>query len=486
MGLIKNALNAVGNTMKGVGSQAGGAALGGISNVLHQGMFQEYLVSGDMSGDIIMKRAEMVKANGSKNDKSDANVISDGSYIDVQANQCMIIVENGKVVEACMEPGRYTYKTDLAPSFFAGEGKFGERFVNSAKEAWAQIRMGGMRRNTQRVYFINMGILDKSITWGIGGIRFRHTEQLGNNATPFVLSVKLKGHGTARARVERPLEFFENYGAKYAGGDNSATVTLDSLDTFFEHSRGKIADAMGSAITELGTSGPVAYDGVATNANKAVMRELVDKYMEGTDFYAIGLAFYDFTIAKLVPDEADAEKIENMRARAYEISDINMANYTIQSKMAEGFMKAGENGGVSGIVGMGVAMGGGMGGLGQMQQQPLQNPMMGQMPQQQVPVAAAVAPAAPAADAWTCACGATVTGKFCMNCGAKKPEPVAATGWTCSCGSVNEGNFCANCGAKKPAQATKFVCDKCGFESDNVNMKFCPNCGDGATADDLK
>ena len=77
MGLIKNALNAVGNTMKGVGSQAGGAALGGISNVLHQGMFQEYLVSGDMSGDIIMKRAEMVKANGSKNDKSDANVISD-------------------------------------------------------------------------------------------------------------------------------------------------------------------------------------------------------------------------------------------------------------------------------------------------------------------------------------------------------------------------------------------------------------------------
>ena len=37
----------------------------------------------------------------------------------------------------------------------------------------------------------------------------------------------------------------------------------------------------------------------------------------------------------------------------------------------------------------------------------------------------AAAPAAPAANTWTCpACGAAATGKFCPECGTKKPEPV--------------------------------------------------------------
>ena len=134
MGLIKNVLNKVGETAKEIGSGAGSAALGGIKGVLNQSLYQEYFTSGSMAGDIIMKRAEQVRANGSSNTKSDANVISDGSIIDVQVNQCMIIVENGKVVEACMEPGRFTYDTSLAPSFFAGEGKFTDRVVSAAKE----------------------------------------------------------------------------------------------------------------------------------------------------------------------------------------------------------------------------------------------------------------------------------------------------------------------------------------------------------------
>ena len=35
--------------------------------------------------------------------------------------------------------------------------------------------------------------------------------------------------------------------------------------------------------------------------------------------------------------------------------------------------------------------------------------------------AAPAAEAAPAADAWKCACGTMATGKFCPECGAKKP-----------------------------------------------------------------
>lgn len=84
---------------------------------------------------------------------------------------------------------------------------------------------------------------------------------------------------------------------------------------------------------------------------------------------------------------------------------------------------------------------------------------------------------------WTCpACGTEGnTGKFCNECGAKKPEPKAASeiGWTCPvCGTEgNTGKFCNECGAKRPdgGAAATWVCQKCGHEGNSG--KFCDECG---------
>ena len=125
---------------------------------------------------------------------------------------------------------------------------------------------------------------------------------------------------------------------------------------------------------------------------------------------------------------------------------------------------------MTGFMGMGMAMNAAGGGMN------AQNLfVMGQ--QQQAQQAAQQQPApqvSPAADGWKCACGTTVTGNFCPNCGAKKPEPKPAPGaWKCSCGATVTGNFCPECGSKRPAEDEGWTCS-CGA----VNKgKFCTNCG---------
>ena len=89
--------------------------------------------------------------------------------------------------------------------------------------------------------------------------------------------------------------------------------------------------------------------------------------------------------------------------------------------------------------------------------------------------------------AWECTCGVITNGKFCPECGSKKPEPTATPApavddgtWGCTCGSVNTGKFCPECGTAKPVATpvpAEPECAGCGYKPEGAAPKFCPECG---------
>lgn len=424
MGLLKLAANTV--------SEVLGGGLQAVSGATESAMWKEYFQSGDMSNGVLMKRAEKILVDGGKNKKADDNLISAGSGIDVQEGQCMILVENGKVVEFCAEPGRYTYEESTAPSFIPGENeKFGDALKAYGKDIIAQWQAGGQRFNSQRVYFINMcELLATPIKWGCGDIAFHHTSKMaGGNIE---LDISIKGNGQLTIKVGDPMKFFENIGAQYVGTDDDVLVSLND-DGIISNLKSGILDKIGAAISTLGATEPVPYTSIGAHAEE--IAALINKNLSEEWAGLRGFEVVTFTInGAFVATDEDKAQIQEMQKAFNMGANTNAANYDVQKTMAEGVKAAGETGGASGMMGIGLGMGAiGNAGLGQMTNQ---NPTPAEAPN-----------AASSADTWTCSCGAQNNGNFCTSCGAKKPEQT-------------QGGFCPNCGTKLSAGAN-----------------FCPNCG---------
>ena len=80
-------------------------------------------------------------------------IISIGSVIAVNDGQCMLIVEQGKVVDVCAEPGEYTYDTSSEPSIFCGG--LGAGVKAAFQQVGKRFTFGGEPPKDQRVYFVN-------------------------------------------------------------------------------------------------------------------------------------------------------------------------------------------------------------------------------------------------------------------------------------------------------------------------------------------
>ncbi len=424
------------------------AGLGALNSTLAD-QWKEYFYCEGIDKDLLMVRGQKQISGRSSNTKGNDNVISNGSGIAVADGQCMIIVEDGKVVDLCAEPGRYTYDTSLEPSIFTG--KLSQSIIATFKEIGKRFTYGGDPGKDQRVYYFNIKeILDNKFGTA-NPIPFRVVDHNIN----LDIDVSVRCSGVYSYKIVDPLLFYAN-----VCGNITREYRRDEIDGQLKTEFVTALQPAFAKISELEVR-PSAIPAHAEELCDAMNEALTKKWAETRGIEVLSVAMNPITLS-----EEDQELIKQAQRNAM-LRDPTMAAATLIGAQSDAMKDAANNanGAMSGFMGFGMAaQAGGMNNAAN----------LFTMGQQQ----AAAAPAAPA-EGWKCpVCGTMATGKFCPECGAKKPE--AAAGWTCSCGTVNKGKFCSECGAKKPEGEPLYKCDKCGWEPEDPKNppKFCPECGD--------
>ena len=184
MGLIKAGMGALGGTLAD--------------------QWKEFFYCDSLDKDVLMVKGQKRTSRRSSNNGED-NIITNGSGIAVADGQCMLIVEQGKVVEVCAEPGEYTFNSSTEPSVFTGN--FGDSLAATFQTVAKRFTYGGDTGKDQRVYYINTKELGEILYGTATPIPFRVvvSEERG-----YKLSVNIRCNGSFTYRICDPLLFYTN------------------------------------------------------------------------------------------------------------------------------------------------------------------------------------------------------------------------------------------------------------------------------------
>ena len=435
-------------------------ALAGATSTTFGDQWLEYFYCDSMTKDVlVVKGQKKINKKRSSNKHGSDNIISNGSIIAVNEGQAMMIVDQGAIVEFAAEAGEYKFDTSSEGSVFTGS--LGQAIFKSIAR---RFKFGGDTGKDQRVYYFNIKELVDNKFGTAQPIPFRVVDsKIGLD-----IDVSVRCNGVYSYKIVDPVLFYQN-----VCGNVKESYSRAELDNQL---RSEFLSALQPAFGKLSAMEmrPNQIPAHTDELEKAMNNVLDEKWHELRGIEIVTIALNSVTL----PQE-DQELIKNLQRQAV-YRDPSMAAASLVGAQGDAMRAAASNsnGAAMGFFGMGMAQN--AGGFNA-------NNLYGMAQQQQQQQAAAKPQSAPAGG-WKCpTCGKEVSGKFCPECGTKKPEE--AIGWKCpTCGAVNKGKFCAECGAKKPAGEKVYKCDKCGWEpKDPKNPpKFCPECGDPFDDSDAK
>ena len=429
------------------------AGVGALTGVLAD-QWRDYFYCESMPENVLVKKGVKRTGGRSSNTRGEDNIISNGAVIAVNEGQCMMIVEQGAIVEFCAEAGEFVWDSSTEPTIFYGN------FSESLAAVWETLKkrftFGGDTGKDQRIYYFNTKEIMGNKYGTANPVPFRVV--YSNIGAGLELEVSVKCFGEYSYKLTNPMLFYKN-----VCGNVSSDFTRDKLDS---QMRTELMTALQPAFSRISDMG-IKYSslpGHTTQLTEVLNNELSSKWrdLRGIEIVSMG-------VSSIKASDEDEERIKQLQQSAA-LTDPTMAAAYLTSAQAAAMQSAAQNEGAGAFAAFaGMNMAGSAGGANAAA-------LFQAGAQQQ-----AAKPAAAPANSWTCACGAVNTGKFCSECG-------ASNGWKCACGAVNKGKFCSECGAKKPSSAPTYKCDKCGWQpEDPANPpKFCPECGDPFNDSDIQ
>ena len=428
------------------------AVTGSLGGVLAD-QWREYFYCDSMDAETLMCKGVKRTGKRSTNTKGSENIITNGSVIAVNEGQCMMIVDQGGIVEFTAEAGEFTWDASSEGSMLYGG--FGEGLKDSWNNFKRRFTFGADTGKDQRVYFFNTKEVMGNKYGTANPVPFRVVDtNIGLD-----MDVSVRCNGEYSYKITDPILFYKNVAGNVAGEYKRTELDRQLKSEFLTALQPAFA-----RISELGIRYS-ALPGHTMELADAMNQVLSAKWsgLRGISIVSVGVN----SITASPEDEATIKELQKTAV----FRNTNMAAAYMVGAQGEAMKTAAANqgGAMMGFMGMNMAQQ--AGGINANQ--------LFQMSAQQSAPAAAPAPSPAPANGWKCKCGAVNTGKFCTECGASQ-------GWTCSCGAVNKGKFCSECGAKKPADEPQYRCDKCGWEPEDPNNppKFCPECGDRFGAED--
>ena len=400
------------------------AALSSATNTLSQ-QWKEYFYCDSLPYDVLAVRGKKRQSGLSSN--PDDNIISSGSVIAVADGQCMLIVEQGKVVELCAEPGEYVYDASTEPSFFDG-GKFMDNLKEVFNAMVKQFTFAGEAPKDQRVYYLNT----KEIIGNKYGTPSKVPFQVIDPNINLNLTVSVSCFGEYSYRIVNPLAFYTNVCANVPG-----VYTRDQLDGQL---KSELLGALQPAFARISQMG-IQYSQLpayTTQLADVLKTELSAKWRDQR-----GIELVNIGVSSIKADEADEAMIKELQRNAvFKDPSMAAAQWVGASSNAIQNAAKNENGAAIGFMGVNMAQ-----------------QMSGVNPASLYQMGAGQTPVQPQHEGWTCT----------------------------KCGALNHGNFCTNCGTAKPENAPQYKCNNCGWvPSDPNNLpKFCPNCGDPFNEEDI-
>ena len=418
--------------------RAAGAAL----STMMGDQWREYFYCNALDNDTLMLKGEKRIGPKSSNTKGADNIISNGALIAVNDGQCMIIVEQGAIVEVCAEPGEFVFDSSTEPSIFYGD--LGENLVNSFKTFVKRFAFGGDTAKDQRIYYFNTKEIIGNKYGTANPVPFRVLDK----NIDLDIEIALRAHGEFTFRLMDPILFYKNL-----AGNVEKDYKKQEIESQL---RSELLTKLQPAFARIAETGVRYYQITAhTDELGQILNELLSK--SWGEHY--GIEMTAFGISSVTAPEEDIEMIKQLQKNAV-YRNATMAAANLTAAQADAMRAAASNestGPMMAFAGMNMAnqVGGFNAGnlyvMGAEQQNAAAaanaNTPAGNAESSAPAAAASVAGVATASD-WTCPkCGHEHNnGKFCSECGTAKTED-----WTCpECGHTgNKGKFCSECGHKK-------------------------------------